>query len=359
MEDEFRVLLQGFTKLNLKEPPESTFLEIVGKSHLENVWSRILAFYFDPNKVHKMKDMLIKSLFDSIGKAKVLHSLGGYIVHPEFPTKKGNRIDIVIETSEFVIGIENKVNSSLDNDLEDYANTIKTLANGKEAYCIVLSKNKNIMHSGFENLTYENFINSIKRNIGNYHSHANTKYFIFFLDFIDNIEKNLNIINMINDPNAMRFFIENAQTIQKLIEKHNQINGELDRNLYLLQDKLSKDVELQTEFRKILSDENFILEICPVYRPENCLWVMIRFKDELPEILVSTIYYEGFKWYVESNAKSKYESIFGNVFGDSSYYLEGLDPWADMEEIKMKVVKIILSCAELVNRKGEEILKVR
>ena len=87
---------------------------------------------------------------------------------------------------------------------------------------------------------------------------------------------------------------------------------------------------------------------------------MIRFKDELPEILGSTIYYEGFKWYVESNAKSKYESIFGNVFGDSSYYLEGLDPSTEQsEEIKMKVVKIILSCAELVNQNSEEVLKIR
>ena len=57
--NELTKLFNDFQKLDIQEPPTSTFLEIVNKSHLENVWSRILAFYFDPNGVHKMKDLLI------------------------------------------------------------------------------------------------------------------------------------------------------------------------------------------------------------------------------------------------------------------------------------------------------------
>ena len=48
MDEKLNQLLQEFRKLHVKEPPETTFLEIISKSHLENIWSRILAFYFDP-----------------------------------------------------------------------------------------------------------------------------------------------------------------------------------------------------------------------------------------------------------------------------------------------------------------------
>ena len=36
MENEFEILIREFNKLNIKELPSSTFLDIVNKSHWEN-----------------------------------------------------------------------------------------------------------------------------------------------------------------------------------------------------------------------------------------------------------------------------------------------------------------------------------
>ena len=259
MENEFSRLVQEFKKLPIRELPKTTFLEIVDKSYLENVWSRILAFYLDPKNEHQLGTMLVKSLFATLGKSYIPDNKNSYSVYTEYLTKKGNRIDIVIESKDFVIGIENKVNAPLYNDLDDYSDAIESLANGRNTYKIVLSKYKNTVHSGFVNLTYEKFISSIKDNLGHYYSLANTKYIIFLVDFIDNIEKDLNLINMIYDHEVMDFFLKENKEIQNLINKHNQINNELYRSLNELCSKLQNNSELQKDFRQTFSNENFKL----------------------------------------------------------------------------------------------------
>lgn len=44
-------------------------------------------------------------------------------VEPEYPTFKGNYTDLVLYHDDFLIGIENKIKTSVYNDLEDYAKT--------------------------------------------------------------------------------------------------------------------------------------------------------------------------------------------------------------------------------------------
>jgi|GEM_PF-2413979 len=355
---EFEHLIQEYKRLPIREVPKTTFLEIVNKSHFENVWSRILAFYFDPKAGHNLGNMLVKSLFDSLGKHPVLHNINTYRVHTEYPTKKGNRIDIVIESNDFVIGIENKVNSPLYNDLEDYSDAIESLAKGKESYKIVLSKYKNITHSGFENLIYEKFLGSIKNNIGYHYNIANPKYVIFLFDFIDNIEKNLNLINMIHDPEKMNFFLKEKTEIQKLINDHTQINKELYRTLLELCSKLQNNVELQKHFRQMFQNENFILKVCNITRDVgglDCLWILIEQKDQYPEIVCCTIYYENYKWFAECGAKEKYSKIFEGCFDDDPKFWFELDPWTTLEDINSKVIDILHNLFELVKHQENEI----
>ncbi|MBN1197966.1 MAG: PD-(D/E)XK nuclease family protein [Bacteroidales bacterium] len=240
--------------MNIKEPPETTFLEIIGKSHIETTWSRILAFFLDPKQRHGMKDLMLRSLFESIDRPFSFHSIRSYQVHTEYPTKEG-RIDLVIESSDFVIGIENKVNALLYNNLVDYATTINNSSQKRKSYLIVLSKNnadvKEDVKEKMERLqvellllTYEKFLASIRRNIGFYHSHAETRYFIFFLDFIDNIEKNLHTnIYMLNDQETMKFFINNFEGIKKLSEKTALLSKEKNIAITQLDNELRKDTQ--------------------------------------------------------------------------------------------------------------------
>ena len=57
-------LIKDFKKL--EKPPErkKAFLEIIGLSHLEAVSSKALAFFFDTDEVHQLKDLCLQSLYD-------------------------------------------------------------------------------------------------------------------------------------------------------------------------------------------------------------------------------------------------------------------------------------------------------
>lgn len=372
MGNEFKHLLTEFRKLNLKELPSSTFLDIVEKSHLENVWSRILAFYFDPNNVHRMKDLMIKSLFDAIKKPKTFHSLHSYNVQTEYPTNKSNRIDIVITSSEFVIGIENKVNAYLYNDLKDYGNAIKTIANKRESILIILSKNKIEISNDHEEyckennitickLTYKIFLESIRNNIGYYQGYADTKYLIFFLDFLDNIEKNINLINMINNPEAMKFFIDNNEDVTKLVSKYNLISKEINESFIALHSKIKADTDLQSKFREIIPNENFILEI---YKPElreaeKNLWVIIKLKEQNLKIVDCLLSFENYYWFAYPDSpNSLFKPLLNDIFRGEMYSFNDLEPWIELSIIEQKFVDIILNAAEVVKQYEDKIIEI-
>ncbi|MDR1895193.1 MAG: PD-(D/E)XK nuclease family protein [Prevotellaceae bacterium] len=225
--NEFAKLLEEFGKLEIKERT-STLLEIAQCPHFENVWSNILAFYLNPQKEHGLGDFLLKSLFQAIGKEVDLGDLEKIKVGREYSTGTEKRIDIVITGSNFVAGIENKVNAPLYNDLKDYADTLDNLAkqSGSRAYKIVLSKyGGNNPSDGFEDLSYVKLVKTLKQNIGNYMTFSDTKYFIFFKDFLTTVENNLNNNIMEDNPKLRHLIANNFGAINTLAQYRGQLWG--------------------------------------------------------------------------------------------------------------------------------------
>lgn len=359
MDNELVVLLHKFSRLLFKKFPDTTFLEIVDKTHLENVWSRILVFYFDPQKKHDFHVMLIKSLFDSLEKDVALLNVDSYRVRTEYPTKKGNRIDIVVESDDFVIGIENKVNATLYNDLDDYSDALDTLARGRKTYKVVLSKYKNQVYAGFENITYEKFIAAIKVNLGYQYKYANTKYLIFFLDFIDNIEKNLNLNNMIYDKDVMNFFLTERETIQNLIDKDKTINSEFNKGLNEVSLKLQGTKSLQIRFKQLFPHENLSFSVNNVKPCEgiNYLWIVIKFDNPMSEIIVVNVYYEDYKWHADCCPKNKLITLLTEDIKDPKFGFN-LEPWTPIEEICSKTIGVVENVFDLLKQHEKEMFEI-
>jgi hypothetical protein len=250
IETDYTKILLDFKSIPIYKRTK-TFMEISGYPHYENVCSNILKFYLDPSNEHGLKDLVINSLIHIVDKDfKIDLDFEEIEISREFKTIKENRLDLLILTKNYAIGIENKIFHYLHNDLTDYSNTVNLYCyNQKKPICIILSLNKittnedleRIKANGFINVTYEQLFQNIKQNIGQHLNSSNISYINHLTDFIKSIE-NLTPKTMENKV-LYNFFKNNSNTIEELTKSFNEYRQSLNQRIYLLDEALS-----QTEF---------------------------------------------------------------------------------------------------------------
>ena len=220
MEDfhqKYSKLLQEFGALPKPKASKSIF-DITSRSYYENVISDILAFYFDPDNEHGLRDLMLRSLVNLTDSGDI--RLDNVKVTREFPTIGKGRIDFLVETDDQIIGIENKKFSKLHNNLEDYSVSIDQLAENlnKEANIkIVLSINDLKCDYGFVNITYRQYCAKIRENLGKYVNASSQKWTLFLIDFLIDFEKLGGIDIDMNNP-LDNFFISKDEEINFLIK---------------------------------------------------------------------------------------------------------------------------------------------
>lgn len=218
---------------------EETFMQVSGYPYYESVYSNILAFYFNPNEEHQLNGIVLMTLLDIINIKNEIN-LKEIHVFREYTTLKGNRIDIVIQNKDIVIGIENKIKASIYNDLEDYANTLNKL--NKESIKVLLTLNDErdaAIQSGFINITYNEFFKKLKKNLDSYKGNKN-KWYVYLLDFIKNLEGYKVEKEMEKEINE--WIINNKENIDRLFKvldiANNMIEQRLNEYSYCLESKL-------------------------------------------------------------------------------------------------------------------------
>lgn len=237
-------------------------MEIAGYPHYENVCSNILKFYLDPTNEHGLKDLVLNSLLKIVDKEFHI-DFEGIEVKREYKTLNENRLDLVLLTDNYAIGIENKIFHHLHNDLTDYKNTVESIcSNSRKPICIVLSLNKltakedleKITLNNFVNITYEQVFKNIKQDIGHHLTSSNISYINHLTDFIKSIE-NLTPKTMENKA-LWTFFKNHADTIQDLTDSFIEYKKSLNQKVYQLKDTIP-----QSEFAAT-ADKQFIHEDC-------------------------------------------------------------------------------------------------
>lgn len=230
--DVFRGLLSKFDTIPKLEQREPTFMEIAGYPHYENVCSNILAFFFDSNENHNLKELFVESILECLKCDYNEIDYRVISVRREELTTKGNRIDLVIECEDIIIVIENKIWAKLHNELSDYKLFIHKKYKNKTKRFVVLSLNKTMSKAeekerGFVNITHESFIEVIQQKIGSRLIHANNKYIPFLLDFL---ETTLNHTKPeIMNEEMQKFFIEEKENIENLFKEKEKIDKVINR----------------------------------------------------------------------------------------------------------------------------------
>jgi hypothetical protein len=213
---------------------KDTFLQISGYPNYENVISNLYAFFLHPEGPHGLKNLFMISLCECIPSKDI--SMIDYSVQREFFTQNGGKIDIIIleninnsiEVPKGVF-IENKLYHILNNDLEDYYNSLGSTCD-KTGIVLTILKDHSIP-SKFFNVTHREWINSIKKNLNNFWDEADEKYKPLLKDFIEHIDTFYKTTPM----ELIDFLFSNGKKIEQVNEIENQ-------GLGFLSDEIAKAI---------------------------------------------------------------------------------------------------------------------
>ena len=285
----FEKLIQEFSKLPKAKVILPTYLEIAGQPHFENVCSNILAYFFNTNESHGFKDLVLRSFIECIDESLLLeYDIETINVERELYVEEQKRIDIVIECSELVITIENKIYHILDNKLEIYVKSIKKLYPDKTPHFIVLSLKEENPEKPFIPVTYEKFFLKLKQNLGTYFVNTNNQYTTFLIDFIQTIE-NLTKMKKHNDK-FLDFYIQNKFEIDELIRENKNLNELLYNKVKILSALLDVDENKEAEINKVKFSKKWIWNkntiVLEFYIEDRIVVVPIWFKFDIMRILL-------------------------------------------------------------------------
>ena len=232
---------EGILALAKQKQYPPTLIEITGYQTKENFYNNILAFFLQTDAAHGMGDLVVSSLLEAVDIETDDVNVSNVV--REYTTDKRKRIDLLIETRRYIIGIENKIYAWAYNDFEEYSKTINTLAkkdsgssDERKPVCILLSLFKQEKHEDFIPITYKEFFEKIEKNLGKYTTDAHPEYLQFLLHFIKTI-RNLTMKNELEQEmkKEMKKFLEkenNAEKAEFFYKKCREYKAMLDTSLF-------------------------------------------------------------------------------------------------------------------------------
>ena len=245
-------------------------MEIAGYPHFENVCSNILAFYLDPSKNHGFGTLFLDVLATLIDE-EIQIDWHGVEVRREEITRKGNRIDLVIESNNYIFGIENKIYAGLDNNpFDDYSSHLESLSNGHKVSKILLSlrsEQPSPRLHGFYPITYEIFFQNVLAKIGSYFLTAHQPHTTYLRDFIQTIQKLQKLNTM--DLQRLEYFRDNQQNITILLDEVDNFRKDMRMKTQQLKEAVNcKDIStyniasgLWTSSRNLVAANWYIIKI--------------------------------------------------------------------------------------------------
>jgi len=226
------------------ERKETTFLEISGQPHYENVISNIYAFYLNPYEKHNLEDIFISTLLLLIAKkAKARNLIKRIIYLKDFEVirekgiEKKKRIDLLIQDKENVIIIESKIYHQLINELDDYYNSkrIQKVSEEHKIGIILTLWHQNPSNEKYINITHLEWLDNVLEYVKLYKSDETNKYITFLYDLY---QKKKNLTNKMKLED-IEFFRNNVDKINQIVELK-----------FAMRDDIILQVERACEFHK-------------------------------------------------------------------------------------------------------------
>ncbi|WP_067178166.1 PD-(D/E)XK nuclease family protein [Sulfurospirillum sp. UCH001] len=258
--DIFKELISAFGQLksNIKLINDNYF-DILGYSHYENINSNILAYYLSSENGHNFHTYFLEALCELLKIENI--DLEYSRTFREYWTQKGGRLDILIETHNCAIGIENKIFSRLYNNLDDYYKTVES-KNQQSSYLCVLSLKKEHNTSGYKNITHIDLWNKVFEKIP-FEEFRENKHIIFIQEVKQNIDNLSNGKQKMNDQEKA-FVLKYENEIQQIFTLKSNYEKELKQKIINLQQKIEEkgiyQKKIQMGIIRLNNDGSYILD---------------------------------------------------------------------------------------------------
>lgn len=237
-------LLDSYPCYTVGESTPPTLMQIAGFQHWEKGYSNILEFLLDSEQAHGFGTLFVQSILAAYKKQcpdgwpgkclKLDIDLKTEKVEREATTATGKRIDLLVECSEFVVCIENKIWAGLHNDLGEYRKHCEQMPGGRLVLGIVLSPYKldqdrrKILDNKFVNVTYSNFVEELQHRSGKYIDRYNTQYQYLLFDFMEQANRLERKKIMTDDEREfLKFWGDNDEKISNIQSNCDRLQQEL------------------------------------------------------------------------------------------------------------------------------------
>lgn len=259
--------LRSFTFEPIETQEKRTnIFEIAGFPRRETVSSNIFAFFFDPEGSHGLGNLFFTSLINLLRSKTDSPELLGSVPEDENEvlvqtevsdgSDTQNRIDLLLQTPNLVVGIENKVDATLYNDLDDYLSKTEVLADKTPACLVVLHASSHLDFGDYKELslnknlydvTYDQLFENVLARIGERLFDIEKRSLDLLEQFIDNYSQSRKTMKNENATSLISQFTSQAETLQSEIiavekSKALYLKGCLEK-MELLQESLLAELE--------------------------------------------------------------------------------------------------------------------
>ena len=212
--------------------------EVSGYAHHENMVSNILAFYLDANLEHQMGTLALSALL--MAAELPYEEVGAVLaVHREYPTLQRGRLDLLVVSERYVIGIENKINAPLYNNLQDYGETIDGICNEQQSAVKLLLTMTEITKqdelSGFQIVNYKTFLSCLKTLI-QANSLPENKWSMYLYDFISALDAEESESMELNELEEL--IIANPEKVDELLLANQALTKKYQRHMDAIKEQL-------------------------------------------------------------------------------------------------------------------------
>jgi len=233
----------------------------------EPEYSSLLAFFLNTSLFHGFRDLWIRALLNCLKISQDTQTIPTFAMC-EYNVGKGKKIDLFVETPNYIIGIENKISAKLGNQFDIYSEKIQEEAQNKKKipYKIILAPSgyenrnkanlKKLRKDNWQFITYSELFEQVQDLLGEYTT-CNPSFLIQMNEFMETIK----FIEYFNTDTE-----KNNSTYSKSYKKHKK---ELKKHYNKINKRIYNEFKQHDIYSKSAGDDAFYFIAISVHKSET------------------------------------------------------------------------------------------